>query len=84
MKSIKNFLEQNWVSQKEEKVLKKAKKQIEKWVENFSEKRWDSYARDVEHNINEWCSIWETPSKAKTYREQWNNIYKQMAKWWEE
>lgn len=69
---------------KEVKNLKKKLKEIERWVDNFSEKRsWD-YWRDVEHNINEWCSIREDSRKAKAYRDQWNNIYKQMAKWWEE
>lgn len=83
-----------WVYKKAEKAekveksnikeLKKKLKQIEKWVEDFSEKRWDSYWRDIEHNINTWCSIWEDSKKAKAYREQWNGIYKAMSNWFEE
>lgn len=69
---------------KEVKELKKKLKQIEAGVEDFSEKRSNSYTKDIEHNINAWCSIWEDSKKAKAYREQWNWIYKQMAKWWEE
>lgn len=71
-------------TEKRAKQIKKNLKQIEKWVEDFSEKKSDSYWRDVEHNINAWCSIWEDSKKSKAYREQWNWIYKQMAKWWEE
>ena len=80
-----------WVKEAKEEVkvndikqLKKKLKQIEAGVEDFSEKKSDNYWRDVEHNINAWCSIWEDSKKAKAYRDQWNNIYKQMAKWWEE
>lgn len=54
-----------------------------KVLDTFSESS-GSYARDVEHNINAWCSIWEDSAKAKAYRAQWNEIYKQMANGWGE
>jgi len=53
-----------------------------KWpkvLDSMSEVKSGSYARDVEHNINAWCSIWEDSAKAKAYRAWWNEIYKQMA-----
>ena len=53
-------------------------KQWPKVLDSFSESS-GSYARDVEHNINAWCSIWEDSAKAKAYRAGWNEIYKQMA-----
>ena len=42
-----------------------------KWpkvLDLMSEVKSGSYARDVEHNINAWCSIWEDSNKAKAYR----------------
>lgn len=53
-------------------------KQWPKVLDTFSESS-GSYARDVEHNINAWCSIWEDSAKAKAYRAQWNEIYKMLA-----
>ena len=50
----------------------------------MSEVKSGSYARDVEHNINAWCSIWEDNNKAKAYRKSWNDIYKLMAQGWNE
>lgn len=53
-----------------------------KWpkvLDSMSEVKSGSYARDVEHNINAWCSIWEDSNKAKAYRKSWNDIYKLMA-----
>lgn len=80
-----------WVKDAKEEVkvndikqLKKKLKQIEAGVEYFSDKKSDSYWKDVEHNINAWCSIWEDSNKAKAYRNQWNEIYKKMARWWED
>lgn len=54
---------------------------VKKWpkiLDTFNEESW-SYARDVEHNINAWCSIWEDSAKAKAYRAQRNEIYKMLA-----
>lgn len=53
-------------------------KQWPKVLDSFSESS-GSYARDVEHNINAWCSIWEDSAKAKAYRAQRNEIYKMLA-----
>ena len=50
-----------------------------KLLDTFSEKKSYSYARDVEHNLNAWCSIWEDSNKAKAYRKQWNEIYASLA-----
>lgn len=49
-------------------------KQWPKVLDSFSESS-GSYARDVEHNINARCSIWEDSAKAKAYRAGWNEIY---------
>lgn len=66
------------VNLKEVKKQKKAAKAINKGVEKFTEKKSDSYWKDVEHNTNAWCSIREDSRKAKAYRDQWNWIYKYM------
>lgn len=71
-------------NEKKERLMNKAKEEVDKWVEDFSENRGNSYARDIEHNINLWCSIWEDSNKAKAYRKQWNDIYSKMARWWED
>ena len=85
IKRVNNVNEVKEVSKvKEERLMNRAKGEVDRWVDNFSEKRGSSYARDIEHNINEWCSIWEDSNKAKVYRKQWNDIYSKMAKWWED
>lgn len=58
-----------------------AKKQtkLEKGIENLSKRKEGSYQKEVEHNINAWCSIWEDSNKAKAYRKAWNDIYKFLA-----
>lgn len=80
IKKARKALEQKvWKVWKVEQKEVKATKQISKGVEEFSEKRGNSYARDVEHNLNAWCSIWEDNNKAKAYRKQWNEIYASLA-----
>ena len=60
-------------------MVKSVKSRGPKLLDTFSEKKSHSYARDVEHNLNAWCSIWEDNNKAKAYRKQWNEIYASLA-----
>lgn len=75
LKSTEPLKEANVEALKEIKKQKKAIKAINKGVENFSEKKSDSYWKDVEHNINARCSIRESSDKSKAYRKQRNDIY---------
>ncbi len=58
-----------------------AKKQtkLEQGIENLSKRKEGYYQREVEHNINDRCSIWEDSNRAKAYRKGRNDIYKFLA-----
>lgn len=49
-------------------------------IDELGERREGNYGKEVEHNINAWCSIWENKNQSKNYRDAWNEIYAYLSK----